>query len=443
MDYHSPHDGEQRLHRAARSPHGETQLPSSTTLPVQPTPLPVASAPASSASSFEQMQAELKVVQQQALATQHALQQLEARKPADAFTAISSNIAGLSTADGAILGAALALAGAIVWWYVGHRTTSRPNSAGAQRIPAPTAPLPTQPPQAAVEETQSWPASTTSGDFSTHGFEPSSPFARQEPNMAFDSEAAASEVMRVRKSLAEKREARAHFLDREDATDSTRGPEADLDLDLDLDEAPSPSLRAWPHDDGTPLPKPDAAIAGLALAQLEPVPAPEPELDLDLDLTPDPWRQPGETTSGSDDAQTADAIHFSLALEDYDPQPRATPAPDIQTPYEIAMDLSPLAATEGARAVPNTHADQYGQDPAQDIARLPSTPGAKGYDYTITMALAQESAALELWAESRDLATEVLASDDAALVAQAQALLEQLNQLEQDTPPDTNWSTVR
>lgn len=167
--------------------------------------------------------------------------------------------------------------------------------------------------------------------------------------MAFDSEAAASEVMRVRKSLAEKREARAHFLDREDATDSARGPEADLDLDLDLDEAPSPSLPAWPHDDGTPL-RPDAAIAGLALAQLEPVPEPAPELDLDLDLTPDPWRQPGETTNGTDDAQTADAIHFSLALEDYDPQPRATPAPDVQTPYEIAMDLSPLVATEGARA---------------------------------------------------------------------------------------------
>ena len=77
------------------------------------------------------MQAELKVVQQQALATQHALQQLEARKPADAFTAISSNIAGLSIADGAILGAALALAAAVVWWYVGHRTTSRTNRPGA------------------------------------------------------------------------------------------------------------------------------------------------------------------------------------------------------------------------------------------------------------------------------------------------------------------------
>jgi hypothetical protein len=69
--------------------------------------------------------------------------------------------------------------------------------------------------------------------------------------------------------------------------------------------------------------------------------------------------------------------------------------------------------------------------------------GGKNYDYTITMALAQESAALELWAESRDLATEVLASDDAGLVAQAQALLERLTQLEQDAPPDTHWSTVR
>lgn len=450
MHYHSPQHGEPRLHRAARSPYGETQLPSSTTLPVQPTPLAGASAPASDASSFERMQAELKAVQQQALATQKALQQLDARKPVDPFNAIASNAPGLPMVDGAILGmgSALALAGLVVWWYVWQRPRSRWIDAGAQRTAVaqpqraaapPTAPQSIERSQAPVEETEGWSASTASGEFSTHGFEPSSPFARQEPNMAFDSAAAASEVMRVRKSLAEKREARAHFLEREDATDSTRSPDADLDLDLDLDEVPTPPVRSWLDNTDLPVSKPDAALAAPAVVE------PESELDLDLDLglDPDPWRQPGETTPGSSGTQPAEAIHFSLALEDYGVQPEATSAPDVQPQYELTMDLSPEAVAQDGPPEQGASTDGPVQDPALDFELQPSVAGAKAYDYTITMALAQESAALELWAESRDLATEVLASDDAALVAQAQALLERLTQLEQDAPPDTHWSTVR
>nr|WP_315490760.1 hypothetical protein [uncultured Rhodoferax sp.] len=426
-------------------------MPSSTTLPVQPTPLTGASAPAGDASSFERMQADLKAVQQQALATQKALQQLEARKPVDAYSAVTSQLPGFSALDGAVLGvaSALALTGLVVWWYVWHRPHTRWMHASAQRTPraptqraaAPTTPHAVQPSQARVEETESWSASTASGEFSTHGFEPSSPFARQEPNMAFDSAAAASEVMRVRKSLAEKREARAHFLEREDGTDSIRSPDADLDIDLDLDEAPTPPMRAWLDNTDQPVSKPDAALAASAVVESKP----EPELDLDLDLglDPDPWRQPGETTPGTNGAQPDDAIHFSLALDDYGVQPEAKSTPDVQPLYELAMDLSPEAVTEDGPPAQSMPDDGPAQDPALDIELHPSVQGGKTYDYTITMALAQESAALELWAESRDLATEVLASDDAGLVAQAQALLERLTQLEQDAPPDTHWSTVR
>ncbi len=408
MHYHSPHHGEPRLHRAARSPHGETQLPSSTTPPEQPTPQPGASAPEAGASSIDRMQAELKAVQQQALATQQSLQQLEARKPVDAYSAITSHLPTFSTLDSAALGvgSALVLAAVVVWWYVWQRPRTRWIEAGAQRMPMPstqspvarpTVPPSVQPSQAPASETQDWMPSTASGELSTHGYEPStSPFARQEPNMAFDSEAAASEVMRVRKSLAEKREARAHFLEREDAEDP------DLDLDLDLDEVHTPASAPQPE------------------RKSEPASEPEAELDLDLDLAPDPWLQPGETVPGTTAAQPADAIHFTLALEDYGVMPEATPAPEKQPPYDLAMDLPPEAEVE--------------------TPLLPNTPT---YDYTITMALAEESAALELWNEARDLAAEVLASDNAALVAQAQALLERLNQLEQDAPPDTNWSTVR
>lgn len=451
MHYHSPQHGEPRLHRAARSPYGETQLPSSTTLPVQPTPLPGASAPASDASSFERIQAELKAVQQQALATQKALQQLDARKPVDAYSAITSHLPGFSALDGAVMGVAtaLALTGLVVWWFVWRRPHTRWMDASAQRASRsptqkaaePTAHQPIQPSPAPREETEGWPTSTTSSEFSAHGFEPSSPFARQEPNMAFDSAAAASEVMRVRKSLAEKREARAHFLEREDATDSTRSPDADLDLDLDLDEAPTPPVRTWLDNTHPPVSKPDAALAAPAVV----APQPEPELDLDLDLglDPDPWRQPGETAPGTSGTQPADAIHFSLALEDYGVQPEAKSAPDVQPQYELTMDLSPEAVTQDGPPEQGASTNGPVQDPALDFGLQPSVTGTKAYDYTITMALAQESAALELWAESRDLATEVLASDDAALVAQAQALLERLTQLEQDAPPDTHWSTVR
>jgi hypothetical protein len=397
------------------------------------------------------MQAELKAVQQQALATQQALQELDARKPVDAYSAISSTLPGFSTVDGAVLGvgSALALTGLVVWWYVWYRPSTRWSHVGAQHRPTPpthkaappAAAQPAQESPAPISETLGWSASTASGEFSTHGFEPSSPFARQEPNVAFDSEAAASEVMRVRKSLAEKREARAHFLEREDATDSARGPDADLDLDLDLGEVPPPADRAWLDITVAPVRKPDAALATSAAAQ--PEPEPELDLDLDLDLAPDPWRQPGESAAGSHHAQADDAIHFSLPLEDYGVQPQPAPQPDIQPLYELAMDLSPEAVTEDEPPVPSAPVNRPKREIAPVSALATSTPGAKGYDYTITMALAQESAALELWAESRDLATEVLASDDAALVAQAQALLERLNQLEQDTPPDTNWSTVR
>lgn len=374
------------------------------------------------------MQAELKALQQQALATQQSLQQLQTRKEVDPYSAITSGLPGMATVDGALLGvgSALLLAGVLVWWYVWQRPRNRWIDADLQSATAMA--TPPNPPQAKAEantsvspsesahyspagDSQDWAPSTSSGEFSIHGFESSNPFARQDPNMAFDSEAAATEVMRVRKSLAEKREARAQFLEREDAPESLRSADSDLDLDLDLDEVPPPPEAVTPAQ-------------------------PEPDLDLDLD----PWRQPGETALGPTQAQPADAIHFSLALEDYGAKP-AEPAhtPAIQPPLEIAMDPVPEAI------VPNQASLAVARVPANvdDSESVLSTPESKGYDFTITMALAQESAALELWNEARDLATEVLASDDRVLVAQARALLERVNQLEQDAPPDTNWGAVR
>ena len=253
--------------------------------------------------------------------------------------------------------------------------------------------------------------------------------------MGFDSEAAATEVMRVRKSLAEKRVARTHLLDR------------DLDLDLDLDEVHTPSAPAWLDNSFANPPTTPVAIAQAA------EPTPEPELDLDLD----PWRQPGESFAGASAAQAADAIHFSLALEDYGMKPDDLPTPDPQPPHDPAMDQEPVAAAEPEvekEEEPTLEREPVSQPEPQLEPELAQEPepepepvlhaaDSKDYDFTVTLALAHESAALELWSEARDLASEVLESDDPALVSEALSLLERLNQLELDAPPDTNWNTIR
>ena len=425
MHYHSAQHGEPRLHRAARSQHGETQLPSSTSLPEQPVPLQSASAPAVGASDFERMQAELKAMHQQALATQQSLQQLQARKPADPYSAVVSELTGFAAGNGTLLGVgvgmSLALAGVAVWWFVWQRPRNRGPVSHATRPKAATpvsAPAPLPPSDASQEATEDWAFSTAPGEFSTNDFESAGANARLDRDKAFDSEAAAAEVTRVRKSLADKRDARAHFLEREEAYD----PDRELDLDLDVLHATSPTHAPLA---GIPV---DAAI-------------PEPLLEVKSGLERDPWLQPGEALPGTTDDPNSEAIHFSLALDDYGVKPETPTTPDTYSHHELAMNLVSEVEIEVEAdtidAPPLAHELEAKADPLQPES------GVKGYDFTITMALAEESAALELWTEARDLANEVLTSDNAALRNQARDLLERIHQLENDAPPDTNWGTVR
>ena len=435
MHYHSAHHGQTRLRRAARFQHGETQLPSSTPLPEQPAPLPSASAPASAASNFERMGAELKALQQQAQATQQSLAQLQSRKSADPYTAIASKLPSVPSADGTLLGVAtvVVLAAAAAWVFFRARARNRWTEA-AETYAQTGAPVSThaslQSHSSHTGASRSWAPSTAAGELSTSGFESSSAHARLDRDIAFDSEAAATEVTRVRKSLAEKRVARANYLEREDAIDPSLYKDLDLDLDLDESHPPAAFVQEDSHVIHSPAPE----------ALPEPAMDLESALDLDLDL--DPWRQPGESLPGPADHPADDAIHFSLELDDYGIKPDAPTAPDAHTHYELSMDPLPAVEPEAEMEV----AEEFA---AVDAAQWPADfepnaeLGSKDYDYTITMALAQESAALELWTEARDLATEVLGSDDAALVGQARDLLARLNQLEEDAPPDTNWSTVR
>jgi hypothetical protein len=402
------------------------------------------------------MQAEVQALQQQAQATQQSLKKLQARESTSPYSAIVSDLPGVfysvnSTMLG--VGSGLALASVIVWWYVWQRPRTHwidaPPAAAIKEPPISTrgtplsernvslhAPSSTQPPRIEVhEDALAWDPSTQPGD-TIHPHESGhSPFARHEPNMEFDPEAAASEVTRVRKSLAEKREARAQLQDREDSVSAA----LDLDLDLGADPTPgpiaaeTPSVRAWL----------DGEIASKAFA------APAANIatsDLDLDLDSDPWHPPqAQAPKTSPTPVAEESVSFSL-VEDVSPaQPQPAPETLPDPEPELALEAEPLseptpelAPAPESTPMPNME-HEFGLNPA-----AANESGSKNYDFTITLALAQESAALELWNEARDLASEVLESDDPKLVSEALSLLERLNQMELEAPADTPpWNGAR
>lgn len=281
-----------------------------------PPPLPASSPlppsnPASSGGTWDRLEANIKVLQQQALVTQKAIQQINSREAAGPLEAAQTALTNPAGIDSTLVGASavLGLSLVLMGWYVWIRPKGRVDTAVARNI------APAAPPAATADATSARPFPTPM-TADTPAAE--SEFARVDPNMGFDSEAAATEVVRVRKSLAEKREARAIQLEREDGD-------------------PAPSAHVW----------------------------------LDLD-TPDPI-----------------------------PMTPTEPEPEFEA--DIPLDLEPMPAE-------------------------PEHLG--GPDFSITLALAQESEALDLWPEARELATEVLDSSSATLRAQAQALLARLDRLE-------------
>lgn len=436
----------------------ETHLPSTSTLP-EPSNPPQNPAEASS-NNWDRMQTEVKALQQQAQATQQSLKKLQTRESASPYSAIVSDLPGFfSGVDSTMLGAgsALALATVAVWWYVWHRPQTRWIDALAAKVPkvppvstrAPLsehgfslhAPSSTQPPVLAPHDDAlaSDDPIAVSGDTTPPLESGHSPFARQEPNMEFDPEAAASEVTRVRKYLAEKRGARAQLHDRDDSS------HAELDLDLDLPDTPasshdkSPSVRALL----------DGEVATNAFEAPEPNKTPASDLDLDLDLGP--WEEQKQRSPVHEPSPPADEeVSFSLVNDDRDgdghrqvesvseseSMPEPQPDPD---PFLALLPLSELATApepEPEPALVPTPTPIPDMEPAFGLAPEAQDFDSKGYDFTITLALAHESAGLELWNEARDLASEVLQSDDPTLVSEALTLLEQLNRIELEASAD-------
>lgn len=319
MDYHSAQPG-------APIVSNQPSLPASSPLP-----------PSSSAGvggTWDRLEADIKALQQQALATQKAIQQVQSRDATGPLDAAQATLAGADGINvplvgaGTVLALILALLARHVWMHPKDSLNAPPAPVSTTHGEA----TPTEQPAATPHPTSA-PLDAKSAHVDTAS--PESLFARVDPNMGFDPEVAANEVVRVRRSLAEKREARAMQLERDDA-------------------GMTPDAHAWLNM-GTP-----DSMDGV------------------------------QVTSG--------------------PIPMTQHEPALDAEADIALDLDqPPAAPE-----PNT-----------------------GPDFSITLALAQESMALDLWPEARELATEVLDSGDANLRAQAQALLIQLNQLEQNLSADS------
>lgn len=304
------------MHR--RASHGEPTLLSSNTLsdPSAPTLAPVAGTDA----SMDRVEAELKALKLQAQATHDALERMKRTDEGAPHTAATWESPALPSADLAIWGAAILLILMVLVW--GVRRVRQWQTA----TPDPAGPV-TEIPEPDPFYGDSVPPPVLEGD------DPDPWIPPKDPDQVFDLEAAASEVARVRKTLAERRRARA--LQREEDARKLQ------ELALMAHAVPHPPLGIVPWQADEPVGTVDVSLDVPAEELIHSAPAPLPEVD--------------------------DSLHHIVER-----------------------------------------------------------------DYAVTLALAQESEAVDLWSEARDLANEVLQSSNPALKAQAHALLARLDQLESE-----------
>lgn len=212
--------------------------------------------------------------------------------------------------------------------------------------------------------------------------------SRSEPRMWFDSEAAAGEVTRVRKSLAEKREARSMLREYED--EQPLKPPAELQKPPGLSNAPA------------------AGVAPRVVHEQEKEHAPIPQQAPERVLVDEPVSAPVSV-------EVVSLAPFITSV----PVVMPTPEPESETiPKDIPI-AEPTPVDREAQAV-TEHTE-----PAQE----PEYPSLE-VDYAVTLALAQESADLDLWSEARELANEVLELGGLKLKDPALALLQRIEAFE-------------
>lgn len=343
-----------------------------------------------SSSQLERAASELKLLQQEALADQAAIRLLLERESAGMASAAAP-------ADWAMVSAALGMALALLFaWgmlrrYAGHGAHPDDGAEAPQTVmpSLPSAsefeqfldqdttftPKDAQLPESEADEADDgriWAARTSVADTR------SGQFQRVDTAQAsFDSEAAASDVMRVRQSLAQKRMARMREYE------AASNKKAALDIDLgQQDETPDEAVDAR-------VPQPDEFLDSLPPEhwQLD-------DADGKKESAPPPPPQVIDET-----------ISFSLPAKPA-PKPKPEPAP-VPATAPVVLE-SPQAPAENPYAI--------------DL----DSEGPQERDYSITLTLAYESESLESWSAARILASEVLESGDPDLMQQARRLLGRL-----------------
>ncbi|MBK6998475.1 MAG: hypothetical protein IPH35_00335 [Rhodoferax sp.] len=348
-----------------------------------------------STSQIGRVASELRLLQQEALTDQAAIQLLLERESAGALRVLPDHPADWAT-GGAALGMTLALLfGWVMFrrWYVGNR--AHPGSVEAPNTVMPSlpsasefeqfldqdtafSPKDAQLPEVEADETEDIYALTPRTSVADTR---SGQLHRVDTAQAgFDSEAAASDVMRVRQSLAQKRMARM----RENGVVGHK--KAALDIDLGLDQEQQNSVSDEPVD----------------------VRVPQPDDFLDS-LPPEHWQ-----------------------LDDKDLKKKSTPKIPEEPPAPIDETISfSLPAQPASAAVSSVSPQESSQqESANPYAIDIGSDDPKDRDYTITLSLAYESEYLESWSAARVLASEVLESGDPDLMRQARVLLSRLDRHE-------------
>lgn len=340
---------------------------------------------------------ELRLLQQEALADQAAIQLLLERESAGAMRALSERPADWIM-GAAVLGMTLALL--FVWGmfrrYAGNR--AHPDSVDAQNTSMPSLPSASEFEQFLDPDTTFSPKDVQSSPAEADETEElyaltsrtsvadtrSGQLHRVDTAQAgFDSEAAANDVMRVRQSLAQKRMARM----RENEVVSHKN--AALDIDLGFDQEQQDRVSGEPVH----------------------VRVLQPDEFLDS-LPPEHWQ--------------LDDKHSKKASTPEQPQPV-----DETISFSLPAQPATIQAVKPApTSVSSVPAGSF-QDTSQKELKNPyaidlDSTDPKERDYTITLSLAYESERLESWSAARILANEVLESGDPELIRQARLLLGKL-----------------
>lgn len=349
---------------------------------------------------LDRLELEVKALRQQALSTQASLKQLQTKEPDRPHSSALSDLHLLLGVDGAMFSVGILILASMFWWY-GFRRPQENSAADTGFVDSRVVPGDTRQDQApasfealmpALDPAVSEPASVQQGRNS-----PSSPFAAHAPSLEFDPEAAAGEVERVRKSLADKRDARAR----------QRAHDASLRFSL-----PQGNGEEVLQDDG-------------------PINAPQGEM---VQAYPSE-SQPLEFELGDSDAH-ASPTQVELSPDVVDPD-RRMPADDtedlLSNPFDPAVATTSNESLLDFQSASSTDARDMPQ--ALPPAAQAQTVDAD-LDRAVQLSLAHEFEALGFLQEARELATEALDSADVSIKAQAQSLLRQIDDKEKAQQQD-------